>query len=138
VVDVAWKVEPGHSFNRHTSGWFTLTHSKDRRGNLHRTFKVVVTAGSGRLSLALEQTEAGFEQSPEGLSPAERRVAAVLEGQAVRAWSVKELGDELASHPEGPLRRETITKALGRLLELGRADQLAERGKYGQTYWKAT
>jgi hypothetical protein len=61
----------------------------------------------------------------------------VLESQAFRAWSVKELGDELALGPGAPLRRETITKALARLLELGKADQLAERGKYGQTYWKA-
>jgi hypothetical protein len=140
VVDVAWKVEPGHSFNRHTSGWFTLTHSKDRRGYLHRSFKVHVRAGDGRLTLELEQTEAGFERTTEGLSPAGTRMLAVLKAEpGLIGLTPSQIGDRVATDGQGPpLKAPTIRGELQKLSAKGLVEKLETTDSKGSGYWIVT
>lgn len=74
------------------------------------------------LSYSVDVTEAPHDETDDGLSRPQRRVFAALEGPD-RPLGVREIGDRMAEDGQGPpLRRDTIQKALGALLDRGLVD----------------
>jgi hypothetical protein len=126
IPDVAFKLSPIVPFTRVQDGLLQLTVTKDRPGWLHRHWKIRVRHDP--LACVIKQAVVGE------LSPAARRVFEVLAG-ARDGLTQQQVGDVLADSDERPMRRETISRALNRLL----TSRLVDRFDHGgAVYWQPT
>lgn len=121
--DVMIKVELIKAFSRTENGVLRLTVTKDRRGWLHRWWDVQVRTARGlSLVLAKGEEEPGEPgESAVRLSPADRKVESVLSDQPA---TQRQLTDRIVARYSHGLKRETVSRALNKLLRAGLADHL--------------
>jgi hypothetical protein len=118
ATDVAYKIAPVKPFSKTQNGLSKLLVTKDRRGWLHRSREVTFRGGP---VLGVEITEASDGQEDDGLAPAERKVLAALTGEPS---APREIVDRIAAKHGHGLARETVSRALNRLLQMGLADMI--------------
>jgi AAA domain len=118
--DVMVKVELVKPFSRAENGVLRLAVTKDRRGWLHRWWDVQVRTGGG-LSLVLAKGDEQGSAEARELTPAERKVESVLDGTPA---TIPELTERIAARHGHGLKRETVSRALNKLLRHGRADHI--------------
>lgn len=136
VVDVGYRLESITPFDRERCGLVKLVCTKDRRGYIGRgrSWDIRVLTGGGGLELDTVAAAQPLALT-DGLSPATRKVLEALEASD-GPLTVKLIGDAVAAKHGHGLTRPTIQKALGELLEDGRADR-AEPVPHGAAYWSA-
>lgn len=134
ATDVAYKISPIRSFSKGESGVSKLIVTKDRRGWLHRAHEAAFIAET-LATLAVKITQTGPDSEHPGLAPAEAKVLEALDASVPRDW--RALNDLIAARHGTGLKRPTIVKALGRLLDLELADKLS-RGGHDTDLWTAT
>jgi hypothetical protein len=118
--DVMIKAELVKPFSRTENGVLRLVVTKDRRGWLHRWWDVQVRTGGGLSLVLTESDEQGSEDAQE-MPPAERKVESVLDDTPA---SIPELTQRIVARHGHGLKRETVSRALNKLLRLGRADRI--------------
>lgn len=128
-VDAVWELVPterGSNLLR-----LTRTHTRNGKGPdgllLRRHGEQVGDrwkAGGTWHGLTDESEAPSTEPDPmQQFRPAARRVLGVLAGSAL-PLTVRQIGDELAGQPDGPLKPRTIQDALKTLAEAGRVDEV--------------
>lgn len=136
ACDVAFKVTVVQPFDRMTSGVLRVHVSKDRRGWLHRWWKVLVRTGDGITLRFAETTKDAAEaegDSPasQQLPPATQKILSVLDTTPATQREVT--ARVVAKHGHG-LQRETVSRALNELLRKGLADRL-DQGNGKAALW---
>jgi hypothetical protein len=134
LVDVGWFVEAVKPFSRHQSGLLKLTASKDRRGWLHREHEVRVEVEDGTIALSFTKVERADDGPLAGLSPAAKKLYAVLPEQT-EALPIRELTDRLAERFGHGLTRQTASASLNLLAKEKLADCLDRNGQE-KRWWR--
>jgi hypothetical protein len=128
AIDVQYKVEMSKPFSRYESGVLKLNVTKDRRGYLHRKWRVEVETGNGLIHTAF------FKDGPrpEEWSPAKRKIYGVLTNVSQTNKGIRE---QLAvMYPNEPaMARETVSRELNDLLREGKATRT---GSETDATWK--
>jgi hypothetical protein len=131
ATDVAFKIAPARPFSKGESGAATLVVTKDRRGWLHRSFDTAFIASANMLNLTVRITQTVPDVDNPDLAPAEQKILGVL---AIEPRSIPEITDRVAQEHGHGLRRETVSKALNKLMRMGLADKLVTG--QGHDLWK--
>lgn len=126
--DVSLKLEPLRPFSRTDNGALKLTIAKDRLGCLHRWWKIAVTAAP--LALRFDKTIFAHADA-DNLAPATRGLLSALDDVPSDQRVLMDRFVEANGHG---LYRETVSKALTELLELGLADRI-DQGKGKPALW---
>lgn len=137
LVDVAWALTTLSAFDRKRSGRVRLECTKDRRGHIGRGTRLeyVVHTGDNTLRLAQDAATPDIDDAPVGLKPAELKLLEALESIATETPRTRhELVSRVVEVHGHGLRRETVSRALNRLLELGVADKL-DHGNGVEAQW---
>jgi Bifunctional DNA primase/polymerase, N-terminal/AAA domain len=133
-VDVQYMLQAVKPFNRFQSGLLKLTISKDREGYLHRAYEIKVEVKAGTMGLAFSKIEGVTDGPLAGLSPAARKVYAVLPTSLAPA-TIRELIDAIAREFGHGLQRVTVSEALNEMASRDLCDSMGEPGKE-KRWWK--
>lgn len=130
AIDVQWKLAAVQPFTRHDDGILTLACTKDRRGFIHpRRYRLRVRHDLQVLFVSDEERRAAeAEDARESLTPAETKVFDCLTDKAA---GIDFMIKRVQGKHQVTLRRETVSRALGRLTELGLAEQVTGGGGRG-------
>jgi hypothetical protein len=130
AIDVQWKLAAVQPFTRNEDGVLSLTCTKDRRGFIHpRRYRMTVSRNLQVLFASdAERREAEAEDAMESLTPAEVKVMDCLTGNQA---GIDYMIQRVKAKHKTTLRRETVSRALGRLAELGLAEQVTFGGGRG-------
>jgi AAA domain len=126
-VEVAFKVVVVKPLTRHQDGIVTFSVVKDRPAWLHRNWQIRIT----RDPLALHWDKSATTVSPDGMSPAAKKLLDVLGDEPA---TVPALIDRLAAKYGHGLRHDTARKELTQLLDNGLADRI-DQGTGRQALW---
>jgi hypothetical protein len=133
-VDVAYSLERIRPFTRQDSGALRLIVRKDRRGYLHRQHDIAVHVEEGNVRLDI--TDATAQTADELGGPAARKLLEAVQASDM-PLTITALVDAVhAKHGHG-LRRETASRELNKLLNIGLVDCLDD-GLRREKRWFAT
>ena len=131
AIDVQMKVVIVKPFSRDQDGTLRLVVSKDRRGWLHRNWKVEVGTGKGLIIPSFAHDEPGEEET--GTPPARRKIYEVLDDQPK---GYRQIVDGIHDRHGHYLARATVSTELNELLRLGLVDCMDQPGR--ETLWSRT
>lgn len=126
ALDVQIKVTMVTPFTREQEGNLKVVFTKDRRGWLHRHWNVDVHTGNGIIQpeFTKEDPQQGGQVAPQEWPPSRRALYEQLTGSP---QSSQQLVDAIVNSGGIPLKRETRSRELNKLMEEG----LAERHEVG-------
>ncbi len=130
-VDVQWKLTTVSDFNRRRSGRIRLTCTKDRRGVIGKGTKrdAIVHVTDGDISLEYVPVDPGSaDAAPEGLKPAEAKIleaVTAVNARGTTGATMAKIVDDISDRHGHGLKRETVSRALGVLVERGLVRKLA-------------
>ena len=132
ATDVAYKVVVVKAFSKTESGSSKLIVTKDRRGWLERGHEVGFLAGTGDAApLTVSITPAAPDPDYPDLTPAQAKLLEALDGAPATAAEL--VGRVVATHGHG-LKRETVSRALGALVDARLADRI-DQGPGKAVFW---
>jgi hypothetical protein len=134
-ADVGLMVDPIKPFSRTQSGLLKVAVTKDRPGYLHRGgFEVRVDVEPGAMALTATPTDTHGDPILDALTPAARKVLAVLQA-AAKPLAAADIGDRIADRFGHGLKRPTISTALNDLHDRDLATFTADDN--GKKSWAA-